>query len=373
MYSSLPGRGDGGAFLIKEAFKPGGLATAIGSFPHQDPDEALDLVFSTIPDIPVWPQLPNRVPEEKMLPQYSEGLPGIVWIPNENRLFFDTELSSFDDSLVEFFERYFAVADSTNLEALESFAISPDYAAGFHAFLDRLRTPTYQVRTQYLKGQVTGPITFGLGVSDQTGRASYYNDSLRQAIVKAMGLKAKWQINKLKEFSEDIIIFIDEPTLTSFGSSALISLSREDVIRDLSDVVETIQAAGALAGVHCCGRTDWSLLFGTNIDILSLDAFDYGESLFFYSDELVNFLSRGGVIAWGIVPTADKVTSESVESLAFRLDGLINKGASPEFSYDDLLAASLITPSCGAGSLSIDLSEKVFHLLFEVSNKIRSV
>lgn len=330
------------------------------------------MIFSTIPDIPVWPQLPNRAPEEKMLPQYIEGLPGIVWIADENRLFFNTESAGFDDALVEFFERYFAVADSTNLEALESFAISPDYAAGFHAFLKRLRTPNSQLRTQYLKGQVTGPITFGLGVTDQTGRAAYYNDSLRQAIVKTMGLKAKWQISKLKEFSEDIIIFIDEPSLVSFGSSALISVSREDVIRDLNDVIETIQAAGALAGVHCCGRTDWSLLFGTKIDILSFDAFDYGESLFLYPDELGDFLRRGGVIAWGIVPTADKVASESIESLLFRLEGLINKGTSVEFSADDVLAASLITPSCGAGSLSIDLSEKVFDLLSKVSNKMKS-
>ena len=39
-------------------FRPRCLATAIGSFPHKDAGEACDLILKSIPDIPIWPQLP---------------------------------------------------------------------------------------------------------------------------------------------------------------------------------------------------------------------------------------------------------------------------------------------------------------------------
>ncbi|MCM8789956.1 MAG: hypothetical protein NC916_02940, partial [Candidatus Omnitrophica bacterium] len=52
-----------------------GLATGIGSLPHKDADEALDLIFKYFPAIPFWPQLPNRDIREGMVAQFSENLP----------------------------------------------------------------------------------------------------------------------------------------------------------------------------------------------------------------------------------------------------------------------------------------------------------
>ena len=59
-------------------FSPRCLATAIGSFPHKDAAEACDLILRSIPDIPVWPQLPAVDFREGMEIQYSEGLPCVV-------------------------------------------------------------------------------------------------------------------------------------------------------------------------------------------------------------------------------------------------------------------------------------------------------
>ncbi|MBM3132761.1 MAG: hypothetical protein FJZ95_07000, partial [Chloroflexi bacterium] len=64
--------------MNSKSFKPRGLATAIGSMPHADPAEAGALALRYLPDIPVWPQLPNRSFLENMYAQYSEGLPGVV-------------------------------------------------------------------------------------------------------------------------------------------------------------------------------------------------------------------------------------------------------------------------------------------------------
>ena len=50
-------------------------ATAIGSYPHNNVDDACDLILKTLPEIPCWPQLPERDMNEEMLVQYTEGLP----------------------------------------------------------------------------------------------------------------------------------------------------------------------------------------------------------------------------------------------------------------------------------------------------------
>ena len=56
----------------------GCLPTAIGSMPHTNPDEACSIVMKYLSDIPAWPQLPRRSPEENMVIQFSEGFPGVI-------------------------------------------------------------------------------------------------------------------------------------------------------------------------------------------------------------------------------------------------------------------------------------------------------
>jgi preprotein translocase subunit SecD len=52
----------------------GGRPTAIRRFRNEkDADEALDLIFKYVPDIPFWPQLPRRDVREGMVAQFSEN------------------------------------------------------------------------------------------------------------------------------------------------------------------------------------------------------------------------------------------------------------------------------------------------------------
>lgn len=369
MRKSLSFERDGGVFLVNYPFKPRGLATAIGSFPYKDAHRALELIFQYIPEAPCWPQLPQLAPEEDMVAQYIEGLPGVVWISKERRLFFNTEGPVFDEGIVHFYEKYLAVTDDNETDLLEEFAITDRHSAGFYAFQERLWFADDLGPVKYLKGQVTGPVTFGLGLPDQTGKASFYSETLRDVITKNLAMKAKWQIEKLSEFGKKCIIFIDEPVLASFGSSAMISVSREQVVKVLTEIVEAIHASDGLAGVHCCGNTDWSMVLETPVDILSIDAYGYGETLFLYPDELRAFILRGGTIAWGIAPTSEQAVTESAEALVFKYEGFLNQIAALGFSTETLHVATMFTPSCGTGSLSEDLAESVFATLSAVSRR----
>ncbi len=87
-------------------------------------------------------------------------------------------------------------------------------------------------------------------------------------------MKCRWQIQKFKPYADKIICFIDEPILSAFGSSTYVSVKREDVVALIGEVVEAVHAEGAMAGVHCCGNTDWSILIDAGVDIINFDAFE---------------------------------------------------------------------------------------------------
>lgn len=126
--------------------------------------------------------------------------------------------------------------------------------------------------------------------------------------------------------------------------------------------------------MHCCGNTDWSVLMATDIDILNFDAYNYGEALALYTDELKAFLDRGGVLAWGIVPSDEAVLAgETAPELLKRLDDLISLLAGKGISYDILLKQCLITPSCGLATLSPAAAVRALSLTAEVSKGFRDL
>jgi methionine synthase II (cobalamin-independent) len=112
------------------------------------------------------------------------------------------------------------------------------------------------------------------------------------------------------------------------------------------------------------------VLLSTHLDILSFDAYDYLETLSLYPKDLKAFLERGGILAWGIVPTSEAVLKEDAQSLVKRfkegVERLSKKGIDPI-----LLQRTIITPSCGTASLPIPLAEKVCELTAEVSKRLR--
>jgi hypothetical protein len=148
----------------------------IGSVPHSDPAVACDLTFQLFPQIPTWPQLPRRNPLENMYVQYSERFPGVVVKPQENRIFVNRK-ADLDPELEHLYLAY--------LENDVSFGtVSPDYAAGLYAFLDR--APSYSDSFVAVKGQVTGPVSWGLQVCDQDRRPVLYEEILADAVAKLL-------------------------------------------------------------------------------------------------------------------------------------------------------------------------------------------
>ena len=345
---------------IENSFNPRGMATAIGSFPQKDPAEACDLIFKYLPQAPAWPQLPRIGFRENMCAQFSRGMPALVLDPEGERIYFQVE-GDLPRKLETFYQRLIE-------DDLEYFALTDEYALGFGYFLNLLKD---REPFPYLKGCVTGPVTFGLTITDQNRKPSLYYPELFDAVTKTMALKARWQIRKLSPLGEKVIIFVDEPYLASIGS-AVVSLKEDEVVEKLNEVFSGIHAAGAIAGVHCCANTDWSILMRTDVDILSFDAYGYAKNLLLYAGQIREFIDRGGFLAWGIVPSSDEVEGENFESLWKKLLSSWEKLENEGFSRKELTDSCLITPSCGMGTLTPAQSEKIMRINLEISRRIRS-
>ncbi|RME63210.1 MAG: hypothetical protein D6778_09940 [Nitrospirae bacterium] len=167
-----------------------------------------------------------------------------------------------------------------------------------------------------------------------------------------------------------MIIFIDEPILTALGTSSYISVSQEEAMHMIRQTVETIKAEGALSGLHCCGRADWKEVLTTGVDILNFDAYGFFDSLLAAGESIEGFLSKGGVLAWGIVPTTEAINSENKDTLLKRLEEYMEKLGS-FISKETILNSSIITPSCGAGSRTVAEAERVFSVLHQMGEALR--
>ena len=334
----------------------GCLPTIIGSMPHTDPKRACALVTKYLKDIPGWPQLPKRSFLENMYAQYSEGFPGIVVDNEEKRVFVDRS-QDLTKPLEEFYTAYLE-------NNADKYPISPEYAAGLHTLLNLDNLSPWAV-----KGQITGPVTWGLTVTDEEKRGIIYDEMLGDVVAKLLRLKAIWQEKKLSQLSKNTITFVDEPYMSAYGATGVI-LSREKIVSLLEEVFSGISG---LKGCHCCGNTDWSILLATSVDILSFDTYNYARSLSLYPAETKRFLDRGGTIAWGIIPNDEELLAkESAASLQDRLEEAMAPFTRQSVPFRQLVTQGLLTPSCGLASLANEeIAERVLELLAELSDRIR--
>ncbi len=346
------------------------LPLLIGSLPIKDHQEATELVMNHTPEIPLWVQLPAHR-EEGMLEQFIPGLPGLK--TEKGKVHIDTTDVNFDNQLVEFYEDYMAVIEGEKDISDSRFVLTDDTAKGFHVFTDYLNSlSTLPVA---VKGQITGPFTFTTALCDQNKRAIFYNEQLRDVAIKLLALKAMWQVRQLSKFKSPVIIFFDEPALAGFGSSEFTSISGDDISNCFGEVIEAVHTEGGLAGVHVCANTDWSVLLESPADIISFDAYSFFDKFILYSNLIKKFIEAGKILAWGIVPTGnpEDIEKETADSLVTQWEEKAREIEALGVDRTKILDQSLITPSCGTGSLSLDLAKKVLKLTAEVSDRLKAM
>ena len=343
--------------------------TAIGSLPHTNVIDAINLIKKDFKNIPFWPQMVKINKNEDMIFQFLEKMPS--FFSDENGIFLDMEYDGFFEELEDFFNDYEAIVADINSEKLDKYKITKSLA--FTEYKNLIK----ESKPPYAKGQIVGPFTLSTSLCTKDDTAAIYDDTLREIIVKTLTLKALWQIREINYANQTTvpIIFIDEPSLSQLGTSAYMSITEEDAVSMLSEIINIIKQNGAIPAIHCCGKCDWRIPLKAGVEIINLDAYSYSENLSLFSGELKEFLNRNGKIAWGVVPTLDKNALEKadIETLIKKFGTAVKYLTKKGIDEKLVIENSLITPSCGAGVLPVNLAEKAMDLTRILSEKLKEI
>jgi len=329
------------------------LTTAMAVMPHTDLERAMQYALSL--DIPFWPQLPRLNYYEDMYVQASEHFPGILLDMEKRTLSFSMEkfVLEYEEALSHF-------------EDPGYFDISPRFSAVYHRFLELDLSDR-----QAIRGQLEGPISFGMNVLDENRRPILFDDTIRPFIFEFMAKRVNTQLARLKQMNPNAFMFIDEPGL-QFLFSALSGYDAAAAFKEMEAFFGTIQRP---RGVHLCGNPDWDFLLNLDLDVLSLDIYSNGEVFSKYADSIKRFLDRGGVIVWGLVPTnVEPFEKEDMAGLEIRLmevwETLDRKGIERNW----LLSRSLLSPAtcCLINPDGEKTVEKAFERVKALSGRLRA-
>lgn len=328
------------------------LTTAMAVMPHTDVERALQMALSM--DIPYWPQLPRLSYYEDMYVQASEHFPGILLDLEKRRLGFSMEKFALelDEALAHMEDPWY-------------FELSETYSAVYHRFLSLDLSGRASIR-----GQVEGPISFGLNVQDEQGRPILFNDTVRPFLLEFMARKVNAQLDRLKRLNPNAFMYIDEPGLQFVFSG----LSGYGDVAARSDMEFFFSMIERPRGVHLCGNPDWDFLLSLDLDILSLDVYTNGEIFASYAGRIRRFLERGAVLAWGIVPTNfEPFQKENVTSMERRLIGLWETLGSRGVELELILERGLISPAtCCLVNQDVEGTvERAFEAVRELSARLR--
>src|SRR4030042_7043882 len=264
-------------------------------------ERALSLAMGV--DIPFWPQLPKMNFSENMYVQAAENFPGIIVDQENRRLHLSTE-------------RFYAELEHAlmNLDNEDFFRMSPQASATYHRFLSHDLSGYISIR-----GQLEGPVSFGLNVLDENRKPTIFHDEGRSVLSDFMARKANCQLHELKEKNPHAFLFIDEPGLQSIFSG----FSGYTADRALEDFEGFFAQIEHPRGIHLCGNPDWDFLLHLDIDILSFNAYNCGEIFVKYRDGIKRFMNKGGMLGWGLGPAnQDEWIKESMEGLSRHIETL---------------------------------------------------
>jgi hypothetical protein len=195
----------------------------------------------------------------------------------------------------------------------ETFFLSRRYSAVYHWFL----TKDFQGYPA-IRGQVTGPVSFGFRVADEGSKPIIYSDGVRGLLFDFIQRKVNLQYQQLKERNPNALVWLDEPGL-GWVFSGLSGYNDVQAKQDYQSFLAGLYGPRAL---HLCASVNLPYLLELGIDLLSFDAYQMELMPKGYAGAVADFIRGGGIISWGIVPTdSESLDKETPGTLARLLLG----------------------------------------------------
>jgi hypothetical protein len=338
------------AYSIRKQFVPAGAVTGIGSLPFRSAASAIQSVAELSPQVPFWPQLPQLSDRESIIGQGLGAVADLIK-PREEGYGYQIREGQLD-AVVEILHRSDGKLTSEN-------------AVGFAAFEQALSSGLFR-NAVAVKGQIEGPITLSAYLFHR-GRPFLSDPALFAAIAFHISQIICWQIDRLKRAGLPVLLFVDEPALClESPASALVPLEKR--LEALAVVLEDARVRGAYAGLHCCAARPFDRMLRAQPDILSFDA-DAGLELFFADSHARDFVHRGGMAAYGIVPTRPGVNALDSASIFVRWLQTASQAGDPQ----EFAQRAMITATCGLGLLDPSSVIESFSVAHSIGKLIRAL
>jgi methionine synthase II (cobalamin-independent) len=326
---------------------PTAAATAIGSMPGTDPDEAAAVVVGELPDLPHLPELPKR------------GL-GADIVGRTAALLVDIAVE-----VVPSAYRVAAHPGGDHRTATDHLRRDLD------AFEEAVEGP----RPSLVKVQVAGPWTLsseielprGHRVLTDRGALRDFGASLAEGLTRHVA-------EVRKRTGAEVVVQFDEPSLPAVLAGALSTPSGLSTVPAVAepearDLLATLfEAARAATGqpvvVHCCApRPPVALFRAAGADAIALDATLLDGTPAVFADQLGEAWDDGCVLFLGLVPSTDPRRPLTLHDAARPALELVDRLGFPR----SLLAERAVpTPTCGMAGATTGWARRALELVREV-------
>jgi hypothetical protein len=335
-------------------FLPPGAVTGIGSLPFRDPHVAVQFVEQACPLIPFWPELPQRSLEARSVEQTFSAFADLVR-PCRTGSGYEVMPGRL----------------ATLLERLEQAPtrLDPVRSAGFFAFVQAVAAGRF-AHAVAVKGQLIGPLTLAWQLFAE-GVPLVAQPVYRAAIGRYLQRLAHWQIDRLTQWGKPVLFFLDEPCLALTPSPS--ATTHDELVTVLHDLLATLRHPDVLLGVHTCARltqggVSIAALCQACPEIISFDAHQ-GLEVFCADPAAQDFLRTGGRVAFGLVPTWQRLEQLDPNALFARWLGAV----AGVMAVDAVARQTLMTATCGLGLLPTSAVASSFHLAHQLAQRVAQV
>jgi len=322
-------------------FLPNGLATGVGSLSFSDPPQAVKMIFKQFPNLPWWPQISHEKPILS------------TWIGavdrsriRDGKLVLDCTIDDAAKVLEEHFDSSKA-PQPLNVEV------------GYQYFFQHV-TSHQSIKKKIVKGQVFSPLLLATMIEDNQGRELLKNTAAVEVLCHYISTICFKQARLMREFGGIPLIVIDDPILGQV-SSTMISGPFNDLIKALQVEMRV--------GIHCCAVADWTEIMALDVDYVSFDMFTYLDDMLRHKKALYCHITKGGVVALGIVPTFPFDLPLDNDKLLVYLKAGIDK-LRGRLSYEEFKSKMILTPSCGTAKHTLEKQQEIHDCLLSLSSMI---
>ncbi|MDN5272158.1 hypothetical protein QTO31_09260 [Chloroflexus sp. MS-CIW-1] len=263
-----------------------------GGLPHTNPGVVAQFICRYLPQTPACPLPPPRTLADTPFALAAQGLPGLQIDVERDRLTVEQET----------LERE---ANRVSLAYLRSEAQFAALSGPAVTVLDELlrRLNAEERQPLVLKYETIGPVSLSLALTDDQERPLAYEPAWREVLLQLCSLRVWWHHQQLQGYASHRLAMIEEPFLDAL-LTPLCPLTWEEGLDLLSRFLADLPVH---CGLFLRGRVHWSELLHLPVDVIGFHVIEQIDLLLHTATELAEFLTDGGCLAWGIVPTEPRV------------------------------------------------------------------